>query len=38
MFVGYNDTSDAYSIFIRAQRKTIVRRDVKFEERLASRK
>jgi hypothetical protein len=38
IFVGYNETSKAYMIFIPMQRKTIVRRDVKFEENLASRK
>jgi hypothetical protein len=38
IFVGYNETSKAYRIFIPAQRKTIVSRDVKFEENLASRK
>jgi len=37
MFVGYCKTSKAYRIFIPAQRKTIVSRDVKFEENLASR-
>jgi hypothetical protein len=35
---GYNEISKAYRIFIPAQRKTIVSRDVKFEENLASRK
>jgi hypothetical protein len=38
IFVGYNNTSKAYKIFIPTQRKTIVSRDVKFEENLASRK
>jgi hypothetical protein len=38
IFVGYNETSKAYRIFIPAQRKTMVSRDVKFEENLASRK
>jgi hypothetical protein len=37
LVVGYNETSKAYRIFILAQRKTIVSRDVKFEENLASR-
>jgi hypothetical protein len=38
IFFGYNETSKAYKIFIPTQRKTIVSRDVKFEENLASRK
>jgi hypothetical protein len=38
IFVGYNETSKAYKIFIPVQRKTIVRRDVKFKENLASRR
>jgi hypothetical protein len=38
IFVGYNETSKAYRIFIPAQRKTIVSRDVKFKENLASRR
>jgi hypothetical protein len=38
IFVGYRDTSKAYRIFIPTQRKTVVRRDVKFEESLVSRK
>jgi hypothetical protein len=36
--VGYSETSKAYRIFILAQRKKIVSRDVKFEENLAFRK
>jgi hypothetical protein len=38
IFLGYIETSKAYRIFIPAQRKIVVRRDVKFEENLASRK
>jgi hypothetical protein len=38
IFVGYNETSKSYRIFIQMQRKTIVSRDVKFEENLASSK
>jgi len=37
IFVGYNETSKANMIFIRAQRKKVVSRDVKFEEKLASK-
>jgi hypothetical protein len=36
--VGYRETSKAYKIFIPAQRKIIVSKDVDFEENLASRK
>lgn len=36
IFVGYNETLKAYMIFILAQRKTVVRRDVKFKDNLAS--
>jgi hypothetical protein len=32
IFVGYNGTSKAYHVYIPALRKTVVRRDVKFEE------
>jgi hypothetical protein len=38
VLVGYSETSKAYMVFILAQRKTFVSRDVKFEENLASRK
>ena len=38
IFVGYNETSKAYRIFIPVQQKKVVSRDVKFEENLASRK
>jgi hypothetical protein len=33
--VGYNETSKAYRVYIPKQRKTIVSRDVKFEEDFA---
>jgi hypothetical protein len=36
LFVGYNETSKAYRVYILEQRKTIVRRDVNFEEDFAS--
>jgi hypothetical protein len=32
IFVGYSETSKAYQVYIPALRKTMVRRDVKFEE------
>jgi len=35
--VGYNEASKAYKVFIPDQRKTVVSRDVKFED-FASRK
>jgi hypothetical protein len=34
--VGYKENSKAYKIFILAKRKTIVSKDVKFQEDLAS--
>jgi hypothetical protein len=37
IFVGYSETSKDYRIFIPVQQKIVVRRDVKFEENLASR-
>jgi hypothetical protein len=37
IFVGYSETSKAYMIFIPMKKKTIFRRDVKFEENLTSR-
>jgi hypothetical protein len=37
IFVGYSKISKAYRIFIPAQQKTVVKRDVKFKENLASR-
>jgi hypothetical protein len=38
IFVGYSETSKAYCIYIPALKKTVVRRDVKFEEDRAFRK
>ena len=38
ILVGYSETSKAYKIFMPAQRKTTVSRDVKFEDNLAFRK
>ena len=38
IFVGYSETSKAYRIYIPALRKTVLRRDVKFEEDRAFRK
>jgi hypothetical protein len=38
LFVGYSETSKAYRVYIPEQRKTVVSRDVKFEEDFASRK
>jgi hypothetical protein len=38
LFVGYSETSKAYKVYIPEQRKTVVSRDVKFEEDFASRK
>jgi hypothetical protein len=32
LFVGYNETSKAYRVYIPKQRKIVVCRDVKFEE------
>eukprot|EP00253_Pinus_taeda_P012573 PITA_12573 len=37
IFVGYSETSKAFRIYIPAQRKVVVRRDVKFEEDRAFR-
>jgi hypothetical protein len=36
IFVGYSDTSKAYRVYIPTQRKTVVSRDVKFDERASS--
>jgi len=36
--LGYNETSKDYRIFILAQRKTVVRRNVNFEEKFTSSK
>jgi hypothetical protein len=38
LFVGYSETSKAYRVYTPMQRKTIVRKDVNFEEDFASRK
>jgi hypothetical protein len=38
LFVGYNEISKDYRVYILEQRKTVVRKDVKFEEDFASRK
>eukprot|EP00253_Pinus_taeda_P029250 PITA_29250 len=38
IFVGYSETSKAFQIYIPAQRKVVVRRDVKFEEDRAFRR
>jgi hypothetical protein len=38
IFVGYNETSKDYKIFILTQQKKVVRKYVKFEENLASKK
>jgi len=35
IFVGYSETSKAYRIYIPALRKTVLRRDVRFEEEKA---
>ena len=32
IFVGYDETSKAFRIYLPSQRKVVVRRDVKFEE------
>jgi hypothetical protein len=37
IFVGYNENSNAYMIFLPAHRKTFVSRDVNFKENMASR-
>ena len=38
IFVGYDETSKAFRIYLPSQRKVVVRRDVKFEEERAFRK
>lgn len=38
IFVGYSETSKAFRIYIPAQRRVVVRRDVKFEEDTAFRR
>lgn len=37
ILVGYNETSKAYKVYIPALRKTVLTRDVKFEENIALR-
>jgi hypothetical protein len=38
ILVGYNETSKAYRMYIPSTRKTVERRDVKFEEERDFRK
>ena len=38
LFVGYSETSKTYKIYILGERKSIVRKDVKLKEDIASRK
>ena len=38
IFVGYDETSKAFCIYLPAQRKVVVRREVRFEEEQAFRK
>jgi hypothetical protein len=38
LFAGYSEISKAYKVFISEHRKTIISRDVKFEEDFASKK
>ena len=38
IFVGYDETSKAFHIYLPSQRKVVVRRDVKFEEERAFKK
>jgi hypothetical protein len=38
IFVGYKDTSKDYMIFIPVKRKTIMSRDVKFDDKFASKR
>ena len=38
IFVGYDDTSKAFRIYLPAQRKVVVRREVKFKEEKAFRR
>jgi hypothetical protein len=37
LFVGYNEISKAYKVFVPDQRKTVISRDVNFEEEFASK-
>jgi hypothetical protein len=38
IFVSYSETSKGYRVYIPSKRKTVIRRDVKFEEDRAYRK
>ena len=38
IFVGYDETSKAFRIYLPAQRKVVVRREVKFKEEKAFRR
>ena len=38
ILVGYSETSKAYKIYIPSTKKTVIRRDIKFEEEIALRK
>ena len=38
IFVGYDETSKAFHIYLPAQRKVVVRREVRYEEERAFRK
>ena len=38
IFVGYDETTKAFRIYLPSQRKVVVRREVKFEEERAFRK
>ena len=38
IFVGYDETSKAFHIYLPAQREVVVRRDVRFEEERAFRR
>ena len=38
IFVGYDETSKAFHIYLPSQRKVVVRREVRFEEEQAFRK
>ena len=38
IFVGYDETSKAFRIYLPSQRKVVVRRDVRFEEEKAFKK
>ena len=38
IFVGYDETSKAFRIYLPSQRKVVVRREVKFEQEWAFRK